>query len=139
MKKIITTFVLLSSYIWATSISPDKITKMINEIKEERRGIDIKKLDLTVNPFTMVEVKKREENLTKEKPIEIKKEVTVEKIYKLEAILNHAVFINNKWYKKGDKIDFYKLVYIGKDSVTLQSSQGRKVLSLKKKKHIKLH
>jgi hypothetical protein len=110
---------------------------MISKIKEERVGISIDKLESTVNPFLVIKIKK-EENLTKEE-VPLIKEVIVEPSYSLDAILNHAVFINKKWYKKGSKIGQYKLVYIGKNTVTLRSREKEKILSLKKKKYIKLH
>jgi hypothetical protein len=126
------------SPIWAGSIGSEKITKMIEEIKEERIGIHIEKLETTVNPFILVKIKK-EENLTKEEePVKVEA-VIVEKVYTLDSILNHAAFINKKWYKEGSKIDFYTVKNIEKDSVTLQSSQGKKILPLKKKTYIKLH
>ena len=138
MKKLTITLLSLSSALWSGSISPERINKMIAEIKEERIGIKLKKLETTVNPFVIVEIKKEEENLTKEKPVEIK-EIIVETVYRLEAILNHSAFINKKWYKKGAKIELYTVAYIGKKSVTLQGPEGNKILSLKKKTYIKLH
>ena len=136
MKKLIITLYCCSSSLWSGSIGSEKITKMIEEIKEERVGIQIEKLETTVNPF-LIKIKE-EENLTKEESIEIK-EIVVETVYILDAILNHSAFINKKWYKEGAEIDFYKVVHIGKKSVILKSSQGKKILHLKKKKYMKLH
>lgn len=138
MKKIFILFTLFSSLLWSASLSSAEITEMISKIKEERAGISIEKLESTVNPFLVIEIKKEEENLTKEE-IPVVKEVIVEPTYSLDAILNHAVFINKKWYKKGSKIGQYTLVYIGKNTVTLRSPEKEKILSLKKKKYIKLH
>jgi hypothetical protein len=137
MKKLTVTLFLSLSVLWSGSIGSEKITKMIEEIKEERVGIKIEKLETTENPFIIEEIKE-EENLTEERTVEIT-EAIVEKIYRVDAILNHAVFINKQWYKKGSKIDSYTVVYIGKSSVTLQSPQGNKILPLKKKTYIKLH
>jgi len=137
MKKLLILFAFLSSFLWSSSLSSAEITEMISKIKEERVGISIDKLESTVNPFLVIKIKK-EENLTKEE-VPLIKEVIVEPSYSLDAILNHAVFINKKWYKKGSKIGQYKLVYIGKNTVTLRSREKEKILSLKKKKYIKLH
>jgi len=137
MKKISILFSLFSSLLWSASLSSAEITEMISKIKKERVGISIKKLESTVNPFLLIKIKK-EENLTKEE-IAVIKEVIIEPTYSLDAILNHAVFINKKWYKKGSKIDQYTLVYIGKNRVTLRSPEKEKILFLKKKKYIKLH
>jgi len=128
---------MVATFCWAGSISSEKIEKMISEIKEERIGIRLEKLDTTVNPFILIEAKK-EEILIEESDVEVQK-VIVETVYQLEAVLNQAAFINKKWYKKGSSIDFYKLVHIGKDSVTLESSDGKKILPLKKKAYMKLH
>jgi len=139
MKKLFILFIFFSSLLWSASLSSAEITEMISKIKEERVGIAIEKLESTVNPFLIVKIKK-EENLTKEEEEVIKIEkVIIEPTYSLDAILNHAVFINNKWYKKGSKIDQYKITYIGKTTVTLKSSEKERILSLKKKKYIKLH
>jgi len=140
MKKLIITLSLLSSFLWSGSIGSEKITRMIEEIKEERIGIKLEKLEATVNPFILVRIKKEEDNLTEEEEeeiIEIKE--VIEKVYTLEAILNNSAFINKKWYKKGSKIDFYTVTHVSKNSVTLQSPQGNKILHLKKKKYMKLH
>ena len=138
MKRIFILFAFLSLFLWSGSLSPTEITEMISKIKKERVGISIEKLESTVNPFIIVKIKK-EENLTKEKPVMLVPEVLVEPTYSLDAILNHAAFINKKWYKKGSKIDQYTITHIGKRVVTLKSSEKEKTLSLKKKKYIKLH
>jgi hypothetical protein len=136
MKHLYVLFTLSSSLLWSSSLSPAEITEMISKIKEERAGISIEKLESTVNPFLIKKIKK-EENLTKEKVMVQK--MIVEPTYSLDAILNHAVFINKKWYKKGAKIGPYTLTYIGRKTVTLRSPENEKVLSLKKKKYMKLH
>jgi len=138
MKKLFILFTFFSSLLWSASLSSAEITEMISKIKEERAGISIEKLENTVNPFLVVKIKK-EENLTKEKEEVMIEEVIIEPTYSLDAILNHAVFINKKWYKKGSKLDQYTITYIGKKTVTLKSSEKEKILSLKKKKYIKLH
>jgi len=139
MKKLFILFTFSSLLLWSASLSSAEITEMISKIKEERVGIAIEKLESTVNPFLIVKIKK-EENLTKEEEEVIKIEkVIIEPTYSLDAILNHAVFINKKWYKKGSKLDQYTITYIGKKTVTLKSSEKEKILSLKKKKYIKLH
>jgi len=140
MKNIFITSIFLSSLVYSSSLSPAEITEMISKIKRERAGISIEKLEDTVSPFIIKVVEEvKEENLTKEEKIVTVKKVIVETNYTLSAILNHAAFINKKWYKKGSKIDQYKIIYIGKETVTLKSSEKKRTLSLKKKKHIKLH
>ncbi len=142
MKKIVIVYTLTLYFLYSYSLSPKEITKMISKIKEERVGISITKLDTTSNPFIIVQAKK-EENLTKgakKVPHIYIPPVIVEPTYRLDAILNHAVFINKKWYKKGSKIGEYRVIYIGKKSVVLKSPEKKKkTLYLKKKKYIKLH
>ena len=139
MKKILILTLLFSSFLLSASLSSKEITTMISKIKEERVGIALTKLESTVNPFILL-VPKKEENLTKESVVTpIFTPVIVEPVYILEAVLNNSAFINKKWYKKGQKLDNYRVTYISKKSVTLKNSDGHKILSLKKKKFIKLH
>ena len=137
MKKIISLVVLLSLSLCSGSLSSEQITHMVSKIKKERVGITLLKLESTVNPFILL-LSKKEENLTKE-IVPILKTVAIEPSYSLEAILNNTAFINNKWYKRGSPLGIYKVGHISKTSVTLKSSDGSKILSLKKKKFIKLH
>ena len=129
MKKISIMALLASSFLSAASLSSEEITNMITKIKEERVGIAITKLEGTENPFIIVKKEKAVTNVEKEAVAEARTEVN----YRLHAILNHAAFINGKWYKKGDKLGLYRVVYIGKNSVELKSDFDRKTLSMKKK------
>ena len=54
----------------------------------------------------------------------------------LITILNDRAFINSKWYKKGDKLYGYKIVYIGDDKVILKKESKIKYLQIKKTKNI---
>jgi len=133
MKKISTLLLLpiTTVWLWSASLSSTEITNMVAKIKEERSGINLATLETTVNPFPIVkrqpkEVQKEEVNgvvLPKEEPI-----------YLLSAILNHAAFINKKWYKVGQKVGDYQVAHIGNNVVTLKNKGGMKLLSLKKNK-----
>ncbi|HIP51378.1 MAG TPA: hypothetical protein EYG94_04735 [Campylobacterales bacterium] len=121
----------------AASLSSTEIVNMVAEIKKERKGILLSKLETTANPFIINVPKKKEVT-------EVKEDVTVmvaQVVHTLKAILNKAAFIDNKWYKKGDKIGDYKIGYVSSSSVVLKSENGNKTLSLekKKKKFIKLN
>jgi len=121
----------------AASLSSTEIVNMVAEIKKERKGILLSKLETTANPFIINVPKKKEVT-------EVKEDVTVmvaQVVHTLKAILNKAAFIDNKWYKKGDKIGDYKIGYVSSSSVVLKSENGNKTLSLekKKKKLIKLN
>ena len=132
MKKLFTVSILLSTFLYS-SISSEDITKMISKIKEERVGISLAKLESTVSPFIMY-VKKEKKVAKKKVKSVIAKAVIVEPIYTLDAILNHAAFINKKWYKKGDKLGKYRIGSLGTSSIILKSKSGNKTLYIKKKK-----
>ena len=140
MKKILVFITLGFTLLLSGSLSSNEILNMVSKIKEERVGISLAKLEGTANPFIIKKKKKieekKEENLTVYTPPPV-----VEIVYKLDAILNHAAFINKKWYRTGDTLDNYKVGYISKDSVTLKSDSGKRVLKLEKreKKFIKLN
>ena len=136
MKKLFTLSLLSVSSIYGASISASEITNMITQIRKERVGIDLKQLNNTKNPFIVNKIEEKKEEV-KKKVVKAKKAVVVEKVYKLDAILNHAAFINKKWYKRGDKIDQYVVQSLSKSSVVLKSKSGvKKTLSMKKKKNI---
>jgi len=137
MKKIITLTVFLSPLLFSVSLSQAEITKMVSEIKEERVGITLATLEGTRNPFIIKE-KQQAPKKVEAKALAL---VPVEKVYILKALLNHAAFINKKWYKTGDTLDKYKVGYVSSSSVILKSSEGNKKLSLEKKnkKFIKLN
>jgi len=130
MKKISIIFLLASSILFSCSLSSEEITNMILKIKEERVGISLSKLENTENPFIIV----KKEKVVEAVEDKVVKEVREEVDYQLHAILNHAAFINGKWYKKGSKLGAYHLVYIGKRSVDLRSDFDKKTLSIKKRK-----
>jgi len=119
------------SILFASSLSSSEITNMISKIKEERKGIKLSTLEGTSNPF-LIKVKKKETK-KEEKPTLLIPTVVVEEQVNLTAILNHAAFINKKWYKRGDKVGSYRVGYVSRHSVTLKSANGNKTLRLKKK------
>ena len=130
MKKLSIVLVLLSSFLWSGSLSSDEITNMVTKIKEEREGIKIGKLENTINPFRLN--KKKIVETTDESGFMEPRPSAPE--YQLHAILNHAAFINKKWYKRGDTLGRYRVGYIGRSSVTLTSKSGNKTLFIKKRK-----
>ncbi len=135
-KNIIITLLLISISIdtlLANSLSHEEINKMVTKIKEERVGIDLATLDKTPNPFLIVKEKLKEK--PKEKKIEKAKPKIVKKVvnHNLVAILNHAAFIDGKWYKIGDTVGSFKLIYMTKDRVTLKNDTDRKELVIPKR------
>jgi len=137
MKKIY--ILLLPLLLYSNSLSHQEITKMVNKIKGERAGISLELLEKTPNPFAIVE--KVVEKKKVKQQIKIKKPIVVvpEEVYELTAVLNHAGFINKKWYRVGDKIGSYKVIHIGKTSATLKRGDEFKRLAIpKKEKKFKL-
>lgn len=92
-----------------------------------------KEIDIKYDPFMQTKkifVKKKNS----------KKEVVKSSINKVSltliTILNGRAFINSKWYKKGDKLNGYKIVYIGNDKVMLKKESRVKYLQIEKTKNI---
>ncbi len=128
INKIIITALFFSGMSDAKNLSNEEITKMVNNIKKERAGITLATLDGTANPFIIY--------VPKEKVKEVKVAGKVIKkvvVHKLKAIMNHAAFIDEKWYKQGDKMGEYTIGYISSSSVRLKSARESKTLNLKKK------
>ena len=139
MKKILILITLSFSLLISGSLSSAEILNMVSKIKEERIGISLGKLDGTSNPFIVKTKKKVEEKKEDNVTVYIPPPV-VERVYKVDAILNHAAFINKKWYRRGDVLDDYKVGYVSRYSVTLNSENGKRVLKLeRRKKFIKLN
>ena len=131
MKKLFIVGTVMTTFLDA-SVDTSKITDMIAKVKEQRVGISMLKLEDTVTPFIM-NVKKEEKLEIKVVKSGIKKRVISEPIYLLEAILNHAAFINKKWYKKGDKLGMYTIGSMGTSSVILKNKSANKTLFIKNK------
>ena len=123
-------------YLFSTSLSHNEITKMVEGIKVERKGVELDILNETPNPFFIVKkkvVKKPPKKVVK--PKKPKKIIPiVEEVYNLTAILNHRAFINGKWYKVGSKIGDYTVYAIGDSSTILKSKKGTKRLIIEKRK-----
>jgi len=137
MKKIY--ILLLPLLLYSNSLSHQEITKMVNKIKGERAGISLELLEKTPNPFAIVE--KVVEKKKVKQQIKIQKPIVVvpEEVYELTAVLNHAGFINKKWYRVGDEIGSYKVIHIGKTSATLKRGNEFKRLAIpKREKKFKL-
>lgn len=135
MKKIIILSILSCSILLSGSLSSEEILNMVSKIKEERKGISLVKLESTANPFIIKEKKVLE---TKEENKSVM-QIVPEVVYKVDAILNRAAFINKKWYRTGDKLGNYTIGYVSRTSVTLESSIGNKVLNIEKKKKNFIH
>lgn len=126
---------LCSNLLFGATLSHEKITEMVSKIKQERVGVSLVTLNNTANPFILYVPPVEEKVAPTQQAKVVKKEI----VYGLQAIMNHKVFINSKWYKTGDKIGEYKVGHISSSSVILKSQRGNKTLKLKKKKFINLN
>ena len=129
--KIFIISIVFSVSLFAGSLSSTEIVNMVAEIKKERKGIALSKLESTATPFIIRVPKKKEPKKVKESVYVM---AAVEVVYTLKAILNKAAFIDRKWYKQGDTIGEYKVGNVSSSGVVLKSENGNKILSLKKKK-----
>lgn len=129
MKNLLLLFI-FSHTLLATSLSHQEINKMVQKIKEERVGIDLATLENTPNPFLIIkeEVQKKIEKKVKRQQV-VKNVVA----HSLVAILNHAAFIDGKWYKVGDKLGSYILTTMDRDRVTLKNNSDKKELIIPKR------
>jgi len=133
-KSIIISIFLFSNFLDSATLSHEEIKIMVSKIKNQREGIDVSVLENTPNPFAIREIVKEKVVVKKEKPKKAKIVVKKEVVHTLSAILNHAAFIDGKWYKIGDKIGAFTLISINYDSVDLKSKKEQKKLSIKKEK-----
>ncbi|MEA3352996.1 MAG: hypothetical protein U9Q33_04160 [Campylobacterota bacterium] len=78
--------------------------------------IKIAMIENTPNPFSQ---KKRTNNTYRKTA------------YTLNAVIKDELFINNKWYKTGDKIDNYIIKDAHSDNVILEHIKNKKLLHLK--------
>lgn len=122
----------LASSLFSASLSSTEITNMVAEIKKKRKGVSLSILETTQNPFVMYVPPKKE--FAKPSPVLMISPKALEVVYTLKAILNHAAFIDKKWYKQGDRLGEYKVGYVSSSSVVLKSENGNKTLRLANKK-----
>lgn len=107
---------------------------------------------INVNKYYLKKLKKNEEIFSEEKkkevlsttPEKVLKEVkiipvkNIEEIsYKLTAIIANFVLINDKWIKKGEKIDNFELIHINKNFVFLESNEKKIKLELINEEYLK--
>jgi hypothetical protein len=108
-----------------SSAGTEKIDKMVSQIQQPRKGVDLKELSSALDPFIAV---KKDENTT-----EIVVPQKREEQFMLNGIVNRKAYINGKWYKEGDEVSGYILKYVGGKGVVLMDSTHIKKLFLHKK------
>ena len=125
MKKLFISFGIVSTLAFS-SVATQEIDKMIIQIKEPRKGIELKELSSIPNPFVTV---KKDINITK---VFVPKRI--ETNMELGGIVNHKAYINGSWRKEGDDVSGYILQYVGTKGVVLVDDTRIKRLFLHEKK-----
>jgi len=110
-------------------LSVKQIENMVVKIHEKRKGVDLKTLDKTKEPFVLREVKN-------DTTVYVAPVITQQKEAKLSlhAIMNGKAYINDSWKSIDDKILGYTLKYIGKRGVVLTNGNQIKKLFLHEKR-----
>ena len=115
---------LLSSFSFG-DVGTEGINRMIDSIKKPRPGLPLEGLSLEQSPF---KPHMEEFNTTA-----LVAEKVQEKVFILNAIMNHRAYIDGKWYKKDDEIADYVLRFIGTKGVVMTREQSVMKLFLNKK------
>lgn len=125
MKKIIAGIGFVTTFVFS-AVATQAIDKMVSRIKEPRKGVELKELATTPDPFVtvghdvnvteIIKPKKRKRNLT------------------LSGIVNDKAYINGAWHKEGDLVSGYTLKYVGTKGVVLMDEKHIKRLFLHKKR-----
>ncbi len=121
-------------------LNGDLIDEIVNKIKTDREGkIPLDKLKSIDSPIIVKTIQEKLKNDDNNSNSIINYTPNIES-FVLKAIVNNKAFINNKWYKIGDKVNNYTLVDIMDDSIYLKNGRKSKVVFFKKlnKKDIKI-
>ncbi len=121
-------------------------TKISSFSINEKNDINIYAVDLTitVNKYYLKTLKRSENIIVekiekkvikKEKP-PILKEIE-KRNYELKAIIANYVLINDRWLKKGEKIDDFELIHINRSFVFLKTNERKLKLELKNEEYLK--
>jgi len=128
MKNLMIIFLFLSSFLLA-NVATVEIDKMIDDIKAPRKGVDLKELSATLNPFVAIK-----EDVNDTIVFAPKKKFTK---MTLGGIVNDKAYINDSWYREGDPISEYTLKYIGvKGVVLVKGRQIKKIFLHEDKKNL---
>ena len=158
MKTILIISLLISSTLFSNELS--WVDEQVNAIKPSRNGASNYNISRLDNPFVYLKKnitkdKKNNKKASKKrkKPIYYTKKsknkytnsgtkkatknvirtINLDSVFTLSAIINSSALINKKWYKLGDKFHSYKIVKIGKTSVTLSKRKNKNIYLLSTK------
>ncbi|WP_297439626.1 hypothetical protein [Sulfurimonas sp.] len=113
------------------------VDEQVEAIKPSRQGLSDKAASKLKDPFIFLIVKKEDVKGKKTLKKRVRRSNYVKKTYTrkftLKAILNKSALINGRWYKEGDKVYGYKLKIIDLNTVLLNRSNKKILLSTKSK------
>ncbi len=124
MKKHIISLGVMSSILFA-NVAIEEIDNMVDEIKAPRKGVALKELSSTLNPF--VALQKETNNTVKSVTKKVYAKLT------LSGIMNNKAYINGEWHNEGDSVSDYNLTHIGRRGVVLVKKNTIKKLFLHKR------
>ena len=124
MKKIIIGIGVITSFA-ISNASNHAIDNMVSEIKKPRKGVALKELSTTPDPFVAI---RKDVNVTE--VVKPEKRVNL----RLSGIVNHRAYINGVWHKEGDDVSGFVLKYVGSKGVVLMDGEHIKRLFLHKKR-----
>ncbi len=112
-----------------SAFSFKQIETKINILKN-RKDINFKDIDVPYDPFFKTKKilslkKKRAPNTTPHKVRLV-----------LLSVLNKRAFINNRWYKVGDRVYGFEVVKIYINRVVLKKNQKKMILNIRQKRKI---
>jgi hypothetical protein len=113
------------STVLSANASVQEIERMVKLIHLKRPGISLDKLEKTKEPFVVLKEDDNKTVIEKPKPVE---EVRLE----LHALMGKKAFIDGAWYKEGDMVKGYKVIYVGKRGVVLRKENTIRTLFIDK-------
>ena len=113
------------------------VDEQIQAIKPPRVGMQSRAVSSIKDPFIFLSNSKTKSQTTRVQSTNIVNSAPIAKValpkksLSLEIVMNNTAMINGNWYKTGDFIHGYKIVKIGRISVTLNNQNKKLLLSTK--------
>ncbi len=127
MRRIFIFLTLYFSYLLSENIDVKTILKDMESLEKEKRSFS--KIVINYDPFFPTKKDKKKRTVYKKQQ---------KKSYKLKAILNKKAFINDRWFKLGERVGEYKIIKITSTKVVLEKGRKRKVLNFSSKSLLKI-
>jgi len=123
-------FLLIASNLMSNELS--WVDEQIQAIKPPRIGMQNHDVSSIKDPFIFLSKNKIKSQTTQVQSTNIVNSAPIAKValpkksLSLEIVMNNTAMINGSWYKVGDFIHGYKIVKIGRISVTLNNQNKKK-------------